>query len=134
MDAAYENWAKSASTYFAQGYGLNGAFALAVARLYISLWAAGLSPRITSGFRDPAKQREMQARWDAGDRAGLRVRPATTSAHSTTSFIGAPAATAIDMPCTDEKRGAAIAKSLGLGAGLAFSTPDPGHYYLLGGA
>lgn len=134
MDAAYENWAKSATGYFRESLGLNGAFALQAARLYIALWAAGLSPRIASGFRDPAKQRELQARWDAGDRTGLRVRPATNSAHSTTTFIGAPAATAIDMPSSDEQRAATIAKSLGLGAGLAFSTPDPGHYYLLGGA
>lgn len=76
----------------------------------------------------------MQARWDAGDRTGLRVRPATNSLHSRVSTKGSPASIAVDMPCDDDKRGAAIAGQLGnLGTGMSFSTPDPGHYYLLGG-
>jgi|GEM_PF-5260762 len=133
MDAAYENWAKSAAGYFQKALGLSSSFALPVARLYIGLWAAGLNPRISRGWSDPAHQAELRARWDRGDRAGLRVRPAEKSQHTTTTFLGAPAATAVDMPCNDDKAAAKIAQQLGVGAGLTFSTPDPGHYYLLGG-
>lgn len=134
LEQIYEDWAKTAKNYFQDTWGLEGAFALQAARLYVALWLSGLAPRITSGFRDPSKQRALQARWDAGDRSGIRVRPATTSKHSTTTFSGNPAATAIDMPCNDEKLAARIAQSLGIGAGESFTVPDPGHYYKLGSA
>lgn len=130
LPATFENWAQSAAPYFKVTYGLDGKFSLAAARLYVVLWSRGLNPQITSGFRDPSKQKEMQARWDAGDRQGLRVRPATTSKHSVTTFFGHPAATAIDMKSSNEKMAAEIASSLGgIGAGLYFRDSDPGHYY-----
>jgi len=127
----YETWARSAAPYFRDAYGLDGDFALPVARLFIALWGNGLNPRVTSGFRDPSKQKEMQARWDAGDRAGLRARPATNSAHSTTGFFGGPAARAIDMVSSNETLAAQLATRLKVGAGLYFQKSDPGHYYAL---
>lgn len=129
-----ENWAREYAPAFQSNLGLSAGASVPFASLYIALWSAGLNPRISSGFRDPAKQRALQARWDSGDRSGLRVRPATNSQHSKTDWLGRPASSAVDMPCSDDRRGAAIASSLGLGAGMSFSTPDPGHYYLLGAA
>jgi len=130
LSPEYENWAKSAASYFREAYGLEGDFALNCARLYVALWGKGLNPRITSGFRDPKKQAAMRAAWDRGDRAGLRVRPADPagSAHCKTSFLGFPAARAIDMPCNDDRAAAAVASALGLKAGITFSVSDPGHY------
>jgi hypothetical protein len=127
----YENWAKAAAPYFRDAYGLEGNFALPIARLFVALWGQGLNPRVTSGFRDPSKQKEMQARWDAGNRAGLRARPATNSAHTATGFLGRPAAKAIDIVSSDEKKAADIASRLKVGAGLYFQKSDPGHYYAL---
>jgi hypothetical protein len=124
LNPELEAWAKSAANYFQEAFGLSGPFSLQAARLYVALWWNGLEPRISRGFSDPAHQRE--------DRAGLRVRPADVSKHSSTGFYGQPAATAIDMPSSNEQKAASIAQSIGLGAGLAFTKSDPGHYYLLG--
>jgi len=133
LSPEFEKWAQAATAYFSQGAGLDPKFALQAARLYIALWAAGLNPRISRGWSDPAHQKALQARWDAGDRAGLRVRPATTSKHTVTTFSGARAATAIDMPCSNDEKAAAIAGNLKIGAGWTFKDRDPGHYYLIGG-
>jgi len=124
------NWPSQAQGYFTSVWGLQPAFAIRVAILYLALYMLGLSPRITSGFRDPEKQANMRARWDAGDRSGLRVRPAdpNNSKHCRTSMTGAPASEAIDMPCSDDKRAAEIGRALGLAAGFFFNTPDPGHF------
>lgn len=131
LPSAYEAWATQAAPYFRSQLGLTPAFSLQAARLYVALWGAGLSPRIARGWSDPSHQRELQARWDRGDRAGLRVRPATNSKHALTDWLGAPAAQAIDMPTIDDGRAAVIARDLRIGAGLSFSDPDPGHYYAI---
>ena len=57
------------------------------ARLYATLMWWGLHyglepPDIHSGRRSKSHQREMQKRWDRGDRSGLLVRPATSSPHT----------------------------------------------------
>lgn len=129
LPAEWEKWARDAAPYFARVQGLAGSFALDAARLYIALWGRGLAPRIARGWSDPAHQKELQRRWDSGNRAGLRVRPATTSKHSITSFSGGPSSQAIDMPCRDDQAGAAVAAQLGIGAGWNFSDRDPGHYF-----
>lgn len=36
---------------------------------------------ITSGYRSPIRQKELQAQWDSGNRTGLAARPATRSWH-----------------------------------------------------
>lgn len=125
-----DQWAKNAVFYFASNWGLDPTFAVRVGLLYLALHFAGLSPRITSGFRDPAKQRAMRADWDAGRRAGLRVRPAdpSTSLHCREAKRGVGASLAIDMPCSNEALGAQIATALGLRAGYYFTPSDPGHY------
>lgn len=123
-------WPEMAKDYFQGTWGLDPTFAVQVGLLYAALHFAGLNPRITSGFRDPAKQRAMRAAWDAGNRVGLRVRPADPdgSRHCKTSFTGSPASLAVDMPCDNEQLAAQIAKALGFRAGLYFNPPDPGHY------
>ncbi len=123
-------WPEQAVPYFVSAWGLNRGFASRAAMLYLACWAAGLNPRVTSGFRDPKKQAAMRAAWDRGDRAGLIVRPAdpSKSKHCSTSITGAPDALAIDMQCKDNELAARIGKALGLRAGLYFTTPDPGHF------
>lgn len=125
-------WPDMAAAYFVAQYGLDPGFAVRAALLYLALHAAGLKPRVTSGFRDPEKQKAMQKAWDSGQRQGLRARPATDSAHTKTSWTGRPGALAIDMPSTNEKLAADIAVALGLRAGYYFNASDPGHFDALG--
>lgn len=124
------SWPSDAASYFKATWGCSPTFAVKVATLYAALHFAGLKPRITSGFRDPVKQKAMRDAWDRGDREGLRVRPADPdgSRHCRTTMGGAPASAAIDMPCSNEQLAAQIAKALGLRAGLYFTPADPGHY------
>jgi len=126
-----EAWAVQAAPWF-ENRGASKKASVQFARLYAYAWAAGLRPNIASVFRDPDHQRTLQARWDRGDRAGLRARPADPdkSKHSLTGFFGSPASMAIDMPSDDDRQVAAIARSLGMGTGESFRQPDPGHYYL----
>lgn|SRR5574341_623242 len=126
---ALENWARAAVPWF-ESQGATSKAALAFARLYAYSWAAGLQPRVTSIFRDPAHQKELQRRWDAGNRAGLRARPADASKHTETGWFGRPAAKAMDMPTRDDRRAAEIARFVGLGTGESFTQPDAGHYYI----
>lgn len=124
------SWPNQAAEYFSRQWGLAAPFAVKLALLYAVLHMAGLNPRITSGFRDPAKQRAMRAAWDRGDRQGLIVRPADPdgSRHCRTALGGSPAATAVDLQCSNNQLAAKIAVALGLRAGEYFSTPDPGHF------
>lgn len=108
----WEEWLAQAKKYFEATWGLHATFAGQVALFYAYLWTMGLNPRITSGFRDPAKQREMQARWDRGDRQGLKFRPATNSDHTRGK--------AIDIVTSNPREAARIAKLLGLVAGIDY--------------
>lgn len=38
--------------------------------------------QVTSAYRSPQYQAQLRARWDAGDRTGLVVRPALSSSHT----------------------------------------------------
>lgn len=122
------SWPAQAAPYFVKEWGLNADFALKVSVLYLALSVMGLKPRVTSGFRDPKKQKELIARWNAGDRAGFIGKPANpdTSRHCRTTLTGKPDSRAIDMPCNDNNRAAMVARALGLRAGVDFN--DPGHY------
>lgn len=124
-------WMEQVAAYLISQFGLDKTFAGRVAIMLAYATAEGLAPRITSGFRDPSHQEALQKQWDAGNRAGLRVRPATDSKHSHKAFFG-PAALAIDIPTSNDRRMAQIAAAIGLGAGASFHTPDPGHYYEVG--
>lgn len=90
----------------------------------------GIGYTVTSGFRDPARQAELRARWDRGDRTGLKARPAKTSKHSTKSW-GKPAAQAVDIKGPDlDTLGYWAVKYLGLKWGGNFRSPDPIHFYV----
>lgn len=123
-------WADEASEYFKDTWGMDSVVAVRAALLYLALHFAGLQPRITSGFRDPVKQRAMRAAWDAGNRAGLRARPADPdkSDHCKTGILGRPAARGIDIVSRDEHLAAKIGQALGWTPGLYFTPADPGHY------
>lgn len=124
-----EAWARRAASWF-ERQGASSKAALQFARLYGYSAVARLSPRPTSIWRDPAKQKAMRAAWDAGNRQGLRARPAISSLHTETGFFGSPASRAMDMPSNNDSRTAEIARALGLGTGASFKSPDPGHYHM----
>lgn len=136
MSSDYGNWApwlKSTAQNLSSEWGIDNTVTERFALLLAYLTAYGLKPRITSGFRDPAKQAAMRAAWDRGDRQGLRARPAASSDHTVTAsaFLGPkPASRAIDITSSDEQLAARIARALGVGAGLDFKAPDPGHYFV----
>lgn len=44
-------------------------------------WYGLPAATIADGKRDPRRTRDLQRRWDQGDRAGLVVRPASNSKH-----------------------------------------------------
>lgn len=52
------------------------------ARSHIRTNYPGVDIKVTSGYRSPAYQRRLRARWDRGDRGGLVYRPALVSRHS----------------------------------------------------
>ncbi len=128
-------WLKQAEAYLVSTWGVSSDAAPKFALLLAYLFQYGLAPRVTSGFRDPVKQAAMRAAWDRGDRQGLRARPAAASDHTVeiAGFLGRkPAARALDIVSNNESLAAAIARALGIGAGLDFKDPDPGHYFLRG--
>jgi len=119
-----EAWAK----YLKNTWGLNASFADRVALFINWLNYYGLNPSIRSGFRDPEKQKAMRALWDRGQRAGLRARPAVDSLHTVEHWSN-PDARAIDITTRDDSTASRIARALGIGTGLDFRDPDPGHYF-----
>jgi uncharacterized protein YcbK (DUF882 family) len=98
----------------------------------LATWALarGWEVEVTSGFRSPAYQASLRARWNAGDRRGLVVRPAVSSAHSRGE--------AVDLVVLDDPGRIKLAR-LGQAAQLAgytwggtFSDPDPVHFAIGG--
>lgn len=69
---------------YARGFGLSWAAASAYATL--SWWGLHYGyppPAIVSGKRSRRQQKALQKKWDRGERAGLAVRPADRSTHTT---------------------------------------------------
>lgn len=129
------SWPDMAAPYFREVWGLAPAFAVKAAILYAALSLLGLKPRINSGHRSATKQRQLLATWNAWKAAGKPGMPPgfigkpanpDTSRHCRETLDGRPAATAIDMPCSDIPLADSIARALGLRAGSDFN--DPGHY------
>lgn len=125
----WANWLTQARQILIDQWGLDNDFADTVAILLAYAQSEGLQPRIARGWSDPKHQAELRARWDRGDRQGLRVRPAANSKHTVTGFLGAKKAQAIDIPTRNDARMAQIARALGIGAGADFHDSDPGHYF-----
>jgi hypothetical protein len=123
-----EQWLKDAKDYLQNSFGLESKFADSVALLIAYFFYYNLNPIITSGYRDKMKQLELTRRWKSGDPT-IVVKPASDSLHSRTSFLGSPAALAIDIDTNDKRFAAEVAQLLGIGAGYFFTTPDPVHFY-----
>jgi hypothetical protein len=123
-----DEWLKNVENILVDSYGLARDFAGDASRLLAYLFQYGLNPRITRGWSSPEHQKELQARWDRGDRAGLRVRPASSSEHTAESW-GQPAARAIDIVTDNDVTAAQIARALKIGTGMDFKTPDAGHFF-----
>lgn len=63
-------------------WGLSREFAIYVAVVRGLMRYEGYPPPIiTSGYRSPEYQRDLQQRWDSGNRKGLVARPANRSWH-----------------------------------------------------
>lgn len=126
-----EKWLYAMQNFLASYYGLEMSFAARASLLYAYLWFEGLTPNITSGYRDPQKQKALRDAWDAGNRAGLVRRPAETSLHSRIDGRGNPASLAIDITTTDNNYAGKIAKHLNIGWGGDFQGNgfDPVHYF-----
>lgn len=124
-------WLEDRKKELISTWGLDSDFAEKVAVLLAYGVSEGHAPRIARGWSDPTHQAELRARWDRGDRQGLRVRPAADSKHTVTGFLGSKKALAIDIPTGNDRRMAEIAKALGIGAGITFHDSDPGHFFKL---
>lgn len=118
----FQEWVKEAAKYFAETWGLEKGFAGQVALFFLYLASYGLNPQIQSGLRDPAHQKELLRRWEAGDRRGLKFKPAVNSDHTRGK--------AVDITTTNPRLAAQIAKALGLGAGLDYG--DEVHFFKKG--
>lgn len=127
-NADVDQWIGDAADYLSRTWGIDRGYARAVAVMLVYLHYYGVSFAITSGYRDAEKQEDLRRRWAAGDRSVV-VEPAAKSQHSTTTWLGAPAATAIDIQTSDPATAAAIAVAVGIGAGYYYRTPDPVHFY-----
>jgi hypothetical protein len=106
--------------------GIATKFVAGAALLYLYLWYYGLSPNITSIYRDDAKQKDLLARYYQGD-PSIKYKPAENSLHSKKDFFGTPSAEAIDISTSNPALAADIAEALKIGAGYRFG--DPVHFY-----
>lgn len=123
----FEQWKSQAAITLQNEWGLDKAFSLLVAVFYAYLVQYGLNPKITSGFRSPAKQAELLQRYQAGDNS-IVVKPAANSKHSVTKW-GKPSSLAVDISTNNPNLAARIASAVGIKPGLYFSSPDPVHFY-----
>lgn len=126
---SWQPWIDEVTEILGDGYGLANDFAGPVAVFLAYCSSYGLAPHIQRGWTDPEVQKAMQRQWDAGNREGLRARPATDSLHTRTDWTGLPAARAVDVTTNSDGQAAAIARALGIGVGADFRDPDPGHYF-----
>lgn len=90
--------------------------------------ARGLPVSLESGFRSPTRTRELQEQWDAGNRTGLTVRPASESLHHRGRAFDLVA-----PPDVLDELGAfvlnlATQTNRNLRWGGTFLPPDPGHF------
>lgn len=97
-------------------------------------WWNNIPVDVTSAYRSAERQRQLQIRWDQGDRVGLKVRPATDSRHSNTDNFGNPDSLAIDLNSDSKENlrnlGYLATNYCGLKWGGNFLSPDPVHFYV----
>lgn len=87
----------------------------------------GLRLTLSSGYRSPAHQKALQARWDRGDRQGLKVRPADNSEHTTGRAFDVDPDGPEPSKATWQQLGR-LGESLGLRWGGRFNEADPVHF------
>lgn len=98
--------------------------------LYLGYWVkrlGGLTIQINSAYRSPAYQKQLQAQWDRGNRAGLKVRPADSSRHTEGRAFDVSVQGPEPSKATWENIGR-VGETLGLRWGGRFSPPDPVHF------
>ena len=122
-----ENWVEDYANYLRAEWGLQKAFADKMALLQLYAAYAGIPYKMNSGFRDPAKQKRMQRRWDAGDRRGLVVRPVNNSPHILMKW-GRPDSVGADISSADLTTLGHWAKFFGMRWGGFFRKPDRVHF------
>jgi len=127
----YRKWIAQTKGILVDYWGLSSAFADLVSLFLAYCFNYQLKPVVTSGFRDSEKQKTLLKRWQAGDK-GVVVKPAVDSLHSKTSWLGRPAALAVDVSTSNPALAAQIAKAVGIGAGYYFKTPDRVHFFQQG--
>ena len=82
-----------------------------------------VAPKILSGRRSPFHNRQLQERWDRGDRAGLTARPADNSNHLRGEAWDIESGRALDIM-------AQLAPYVGVRWGGTFGKPDRNHFDL----
>lgn len=110
-------------------WGVKRALSVVVYRWQLALQPYGIQiwPHITSGYRSEVYNQQLQARWDAGDRAGLTARPPSIDDHTKGLAID------VALYSPDEQAFVAgIWKELDRNAiwGGDWRSPDPVHYAL----
>lgn len=123
-----ENWLRKTTQILISSWGLDSTFATSAAQLILYLYAYGLQPTVTSGFRSPEHQAELMRRWESGD-ASIIVKPAVSSKHSYMR-LGRPAALAIDISTNNHSTAARIANAIGIKSGYFFKDSDGVHFYV----
>ena len=128
----FKNWIIKVRDWLEDSWGLSDDLAERVSVLLLYASLNGISWDVVSGFRDPERQRELQLLWDRGIRTGLVTRPATNSKHSTESWLGRPAAEAVDLSSTATNLDilGSWAPFFGLKWGGNFRNPDPVHFFI----
>jgi len=107
---------------YGKAWGLTAETAEAYAVIALSCaWHFGEAPTIISGRRDLSWTIAAQSRWDAGDRSGLAVRPATGSLHHDGRAFDLDGSARILRAAAD------FALSYGVTSGAIWSPPDPRH-------
>ena len=126
----YKKWLTEYKAYLVENWGLNSDLAEKVAVFLLYAYFYGLNWTINSGFRDPEYQKELQKRWDAGNRTGIVARPATNSLHSVTGWLSKPDSHAIDLKFNDQNLAGQLSPFFGLKWGGNFNSRDPVHFYV----
>lgn len=127
MSQSIETWLESASKTLQEQWGLDRSFSTSAALLFLYLYQYGLSPVITSGWRSPEKQKELQLRYESGD-PSIKFKPAAYSKHMNTTWLGNPASLAVDISTSNPNLAAEIARAIGVRPGNDFG--DPVHFYI----
>jgi len=123
-------WLEAWTEYLQNSWGLNIGLAEKIALLFLYAYYYNVSYTINSGFRDPAKQQALLDRWNAGDRVGIKVKPAKLSKHSFTTWLNNPDSNAIDISFSNPDLIGSWSGFFGLKWGGKFRTPDKVHYFI----